>query len=114
MQSGDMVSRAPHIAPLVDGWLTPIGSRRIRSQHVTLAPGSNVGRHETHDREEVIIVLAGTATVMHMDDTGKDRFDTVTGGNAVTIGVGVTHDIINQGKAPLSYIYVVALHHDPK
>ena len=89
-------------------WLTPIGSRRIRSRLEELAPGESVGEHVTHHREEVVLFLEGRAKV-----TLEGTEHIVDAPWGLYIGPQVTHDIANAGDGVLRYVYVVALHHDP-
>ena len=36
-----------------------LGSSGLKSGHVTLKPGENIGEHSTAEREEIIIILRG-------------------------------------------------------
>ena len=42
----------------------PPQSRSLKSGRVLLSPGESVGWHVTQDREELVVVLKGTATVL--------------------------------------------------
>ena len=76
----------------------------MRSGLVTLRPGAAVGRHDTGDHEELLIVLSGV---------GELRLD---GSVPLPLSVDATaycpphreHDVLNTGTVPLRYIYVVA------
>jgi len=87
------------------GWLTPSHAQRIRSQMVRLHPGEESGRHTTTQREEVLLVLKGTATVQ-----GKGGSVVALPGSAVYIAPEIEHNVQNQGPEDLEYVYVVALH----
>lgn len=79
-------------------------SRILKSSRVILAPHEEVGGHITDKREEVIIVLKGTATLFE-----NDRTIELGEGEAHYIKEGVKHNIRNDSDRDLEYIYVVAL-----
>ena len=76
----------------------------MRSGSVALLPSKSVGKHNTDDYEEVVVVLSGT---------GELR---LTNGTTVTLKPfvvaycppGTEHDVTNTGHEPLRYVYVVA------
>ncbi len=76
----------------------------MHSGLVQLKPNNSVGKHNTKDYEEMVIVLEGK---------GEMR---ITGGDTLSIDKNVVlycppnreHDIYNTGSTPLRYIYVVA------
>lgn len=82
----------------------PPDSVTMRSGLVTLAPGKTVGKHNTEDYEEVLIVLQGQGKMMMSE------------GNAIVLKYGLMlycppgteHDVQNTGTEPLKYIYIVA------
>ena len=78
---------------------------RIKSGLVVLVPGEEVGTHVTHDREEVVIVLEGAATVECEGDETRE----VAAGHLVYIGRNKQHNLINKGSSTLRYVYIVAL-----
>ena len=82
----------------------PPESRMLKSGRVRLSPWESVGWHVTKEREELIVVLRGTATVLEQDtrtvlNQGETRF----------ITSGVSHNVRNDGQSDLEYIYVVSL-----
>ena len=82
----------------------PPESRMLKSGRVRLSPGESVGWHVTKEREELIVILRGTATVLEQDtrtvlSQGETRF----------ITSGVSHNVRNDGKSELEYIYTVSL-----
>ncbi len=93
--------------PLKTGWLTPISSKRIRSQYVEMDPGGETGAHVTHHREELVILLEGKAII---EEEGKSI--DLEAPASVYIAAGKEHNIKNPGPSPLRYVYVVALHID--
>lgn len=86
------------------GRITPDDSRRIRGRVEIKRPGEETGAHVTEGKEEVIIVLAGTATV-HLG-RGKVK---VPPGHSLFIGEGVLHNVRNEGRIRLRYVYVRSL-----
>ncbi|MFH0830297.1 MAG: cupin domain-containing protein [Candidatus Aenigmatarchaeota archaeon] len=97
------------MATIVDlgkaGKVTPEDAERIKSSVVILQPGQEVGEHITSDKEEVLIMLEGIATVM----LRKEEL-TVGSGHAVYIPKSMPHNVINRSNTPLRYVYVVSLH----
>jgi len=87
--------------PLLGG---PPETASMRSGLVTLAPGKAVGAHDTEKNEEFLVPLEGS---------GELR---IAGRAPIAIHPGLvtyapahtTHDVVNTGKTPLRYIYVVA------
>jgi len=97
-----------HFALGADGRRTLLGgpalAEGMRSGVVSLEPGHAVGRHSTHAREELIVVLEGSGELL------------VDGGDTVPLEAGAgayvppeqEHDVVNTGTGPLRYVYVVA------
>jgi len=82
-----------------------LGSCGIKSGHVILKPGENVGEHTTNDREEVIIVLKGKGEAI----IGKDEIFNIESNIVLYIPPKTLHDIKNTGSHPLEYIFVTSL-----
>ena len=76
----------------------------LRSGYVSLKPGEDIGEHSTKDREEVIIIFAGSAEIF----AGKQPPFTVGKDSLVYIPPETTHNVINKGKGLLRYVYIVA------
>lgn len=85
-------------------WITPMDSEKIRSKLVVLEPGEEVGEHITQDREEVLVVLEGEATIIIEGETRE------LNGKAVYIGKNKKHNVLNNSDKALKYVYVTALH----
>lgn len=82
----------------------PPQTRRMKAGRVMLSPGEEVGEHVTHEREEIIIVLRGTATLIvegKKSEAGE--------GEARYIEEGKKHNVINRADSELEYIYTVCL-----
>jgi mannose-1-phosphate guanylyltransferase/mannose-6-phosphate isomerase len=84
--------------------IEPPETNKIKSGRMILNPEESVGRHNTDKKEEVIIVLKGTATVF-LDDKVID----VGSGELLYIPKNTEHDVKNKGSEPLEYIYVVCM-----
>jgi len=70
--------------------------------HVSLDPGSSVGKHMHDKDQEIYYITAGTGIV---DDNGiKKR---VSAGDAVLTTSGESHSIENDGTEPLTFLAVV-------
>ena len=82
----------------------PPETSTMRSGLVVLAPGKSVGRHNTDNYEELVIILQGQ---------GEMR---ITGGATLRLAAGLAaycpshteHDVLNTGAGPLQYVYVAA------
>ncbi len=79
-------------------------SHGMRSGLVELAPGRNVGKHSTHDNEELLIVLAGRGEMRFGNGTSLP----VEAGYALYCPPRTEHDVFNTGSEPLRYVYVVS------
>lgn len=78
-------------------------TRGMKSGYVTLQPGESVGEHKTEAREEAVVILEGTASVYC---EGKHLFN-AQAQSLVYIPPEKKHDIKNEGKEMLRYVYIV-------
>ena len=85
--------------------IKPPLSQRIKSGYVILHPGESVGEHVTDQREEVIVILEGVATVQV-----DDEVEIVHAGCIVYIPANKKHNITNNTEDELRYTYIVSLH----
>ena len=76
----------------------------MKSGLVVVAPGKSVGKHNTDDREEMVIVLEGRGEMVLTDDRRIEIGPAVT----AYCPPGTEHDVINTGDGMLRYIYVVS------
>ena len=76
-------------------------SKYLRGRVEIKKPGEETGAHVTEGKEEVIIVLEGTATVYY----GKARLR-VREGYSLFIAENVLHNVRNEGRKRLRYVYV--------
>jgi len=90
------------------GYLRVLGgppeTSSMRSGLVVLAPGKSVGRHNTDQFEELIVVFEGRAEIRV---TGRPVM-AIAGGSAAYCPPHTEHDVFNVGTTPLRYLYVVA------
>ena len=97
-----------HFTAGADGRRTLLGGPKLaegmRSGVVLLQPGHAVGRHSTHAREELIVVLEGSGELV------VDGVDAVPleAGSGAYVPPEQEHDVVNTGTGPLRYVYVVA------
>ena len=77
----------------------------LKSGHLILKPGENIGEHVTENKEEVIIVLKGKAMVLFGND---DEPIVAAPRSVVYIGPQTRHDVKNIGNDILEYVYVVS------
>ena len=78
------------------------GTRGIKSGHVILEPGENIGEHTTSGREEVIIILRGSGDVK----INKDKILKVSANAVIYIPPETMHDVKNTGEGILEYVFV--------
>ncbi len=82
----------------------PPHSKSLKSARVTLAPGEEVGEHVTEEREEVITILKGKAQLALDGNTIS-----LSEGESHFIPEGTRHNVKNESKEPLDYVYVVSI-----
>jgi mannose-6-phosphate isomerase-like protein (cupin superfamily) len=84
--------------------LRPPVSERLKSGFVILKPGESIGAHRTDEREEMLIILAGTALVECEDKMLETSDQTI-----VYIPRNMLHNVTNpSSEVDLKYIYVVS------
>ncbi len=76
----------------------------LRSGLVTLKPGETIGTHITENKEEVILILEGTARVLY----GKNHSLVARRQSFIYIPPNTRHDVKNIGKGILRYIYLTS------
>jgi len=82
----------------------PPETSTMRSGLVILAPGKSVGKHNTDNYEEMVIILQGQAE-MRVADGETLR---LAAGYAAYCPSHMEHDVLNTGTGPLRYVYVVS------
>jgi quercetin dioxygenase-like cupin family protein len=86
--------------------ISSLDSNQLRSGHVVLEHGSEVGEHSTRDGEEIIVFMEGTALV---SAAGKAK--TVQAPAVVLIPANTSHNVKNSSKRSLRYVYIVTANH---
>ena len=76
----------------------------LRSGLVTLKPQESVGEHKTEKKEEVIVILKGSAVISY----GKDKKIKAIQNTFVYIPPETVHNVKNSGSKILRYIYVTS------
>jgi mannose-6-phosphate isomerase-like protein (cupin superfamily) len=82
--------------------IKPPTSDRLKAGCVVLRTGKDVGEHITENKEEILIILQGKASIVCENQT-KD----VTQKTMVFIPKNKKHNVINKSKGILRYIYIV-------
>ena len=85
-----------------------VRSKHIRAGKIILKPSEETGEHIPYRREEVIIILKGNGLIII---EGKKK--RVKAGDVVFVAQDKKHNIINDSRKGLVYVYVVAVftHH---
>ncbi|NQV04211.1 MAG: cupin domain-containing protein [Candidatus Omnitrophica bacterium] len=81
------------------------GTCGMKSGHVVLQSGENVGEHTTGEREEAIVILKGKGEAVI---NKKDIFD-IEKDIVLYIAPEMVHDIKNTGFEILEYIFITSL-----
>jgi len=76
----------------------------LRSGLVTLKPRESIGEHKTEKKEEVIVILKGSALIHY----GKNRKIKAPQNTFVYIPPETVHNVTNSGSSKLRYLYVTA------
>jgi quercetin dioxygenase-like cupin family protein len=84
--------------------LTDENANKIRSGMIVLQRGEEVGAHNTNEKEELIVVLEGKATVEIVGQV----FLEVKSGSVAYIPSRTLHNVINNADSKLRYIYIVS------
>jgi mannose-6-phosphate isomerase-like protein (cupin superfamily) len=82
--------------------LRPPISERLKSGYVILQPNEAVGEHTTADREELLIILSGTAQIECEGERSEVRANSVA-----YIPKNSRHNVTNNSTDVLKYVYVV-------
>ena len=79
-------------------------SQRMRAGKVHLHPGHSVGEHIPFEREELVIVTKGVATII-VEGVAKK----VAAGEAIFIPENAKHDVRNETQEAVEYVYSVCM-----
>ena len=81
-----------------------LGSSGLKSGHVMLRPGENIGEHSTNEREEIIIILKGEGKAV----IDSNKIFAIKENHTLYIPMQTIHDIKNSGKENLEYVFVTS------
>ncbi len=84
--------------------IKPPASKILKSRKITLEPGGEIGEHITENKEEIIIVLRGTTTLLK-----EGKSVQLEQHQSHYIGPNIKHNIKNTSTSILEYVYVVGL-----
>jgi mannose-6-phosphate isomerase-like protein (cupin superfamily) len=93
--------------PPTEDYVEIVGEGTSISMHsgrVLLLPGKDCGKHSTGDHEELIVVLSGEGE-LEVEGIGRTK---IRSGMVAYNPPHSEHNVINTGKGPLAYIYIVA------
>jgi quercetin dioxygenase-like cupin family protein len=90
--------------------LTLDETKKMKAGLVVLKTNEEVGKHNTENKEEVIIILEGKATVCCEGEEQKN----VPADNLIYIPPHKEHNVINKEAENLKYVYLVNLPEEKK
>ena len=76
----------------------------LRAGLVVLKPKESIGEHKTGHKEEVIVILNGSATIYY----GKNKKIKAPRDTFAYIAPETSHDVKNSGSKSLRYLYITA------
>jgi mannose-6-phosphate isomerase-like protein (cupin superfamily) len=80
------------------------GTRGMKSGHVTLKEGEEIGEHSTNDLEEALVILKGKGQLVI---NNKDAMD-FEADAVLYVPPGTIHNVKNIGKGILEYIFITS------
>lgn len=86
-----------------ESWLKPPLSRNIKSGFVLLHKGDAIGEHITENKEEVLYIIEGKATIEI-----EGNIEYAEPGSMVYIPPHSKHNVKNESDEDVKYIYVVS------
>jgi len=101
VKSVTLPARAQPFFAILSG---PPETASMESGLVTLEPGKSAGVHDTGEYEEIVVPLAGEG---ELRVPGRPALPLAKGVVAYS-PPGTSHDVVNTGKAALTYIFVAA------
>jgi len=81
-----------------------LGTSGMKSGHVRLQPGENIGEHSTGEREEVLVILKGKGEAV----IGKGEIFNIEKDTILYIPSQTGHDIKNTGLEILEYVFIIS------
>jgi len=80
------------------------GTRGIKSGHVTLKEGEEIGEHSTNDLEEALVILKGKGLLLINSEEEFDFEDN----SVLYIPPDTIHNVKNTGSGVLEYIFITS------
>ena len=87
------------------GRIVPATAARLHGRLVILGPGRSVAWHSTGPREEVVIMIAGTARLEWLQ-AARLRRATLAAGHSAFLPRQTTHRVVNRSRRPARYVYL--------
>lgn len=78
--------------------------RGLCSGLVALKPGKSIGEHKTDNKEEVLVIIKGNATIYY----GKSKSIKAGQNTFIYIPPETVHNVKNSGSKILRYVYITA------
>jgi mannose-6-phosphate isomerase-like protein (cupin superfamily) len=79
-------------------------TKGMRSGLINLKPGEEIGEHSTENKEEALVILSGEAEV----SCAQEPAFSVPAGSLVYIPPHTRHNVRNNAREALKYVYIVA------
>ncbi|HAZ10826.1 MAG TPA: hypothetical protein DCY56_06960 [Candidatus Omnitrophica bacterium] len=80
------------------------GTRGLKSGHVILKKGEEIGEHSTNDLEEALVILKGKGLLLINSEEEFDFEDN----SVLYIPPGTVHNVKNTGNGILEYIFITS------
>ncbi len=80
------------------------GTSGMKSGHVILQPGENIGEHSTGEREETLVILKGKGEAV----IGKGEIFNIEEDTVLYIPPQTGHDIKNTSLEILEYVFIIS------
>lgn len=80
------------------------GTCGMKSGHVILKEGEEIGEHSTNDSEEALVILRGKGRLVINNKEGIDFEDDA----ALYVPPDTTHNVKNTGSGVLEYIFITS------
>lgn len=80
------------------------GTYGMKSGHVILKEGEEIGEHSTNDLEEALVILRGKGRLVIGNNEGLD----FEGNTVLYVSPDTTHNVKNTGNGVLEYIFITS------
>jgi len=80
------------------------GTRGLKSGHVILKKGEEIGEHSTNDLEEALVILKGKGSLLVNSEEEFDFEDN----SVLYIPPDTVHNVKNTGNGILEYIFITS------